>query len=106
RMTVTFGRAAESQAYRVHVPELPRGCAIYTAAHTAALESARTRGGEVVAKQNESHKWSVQSEICNPNTLVRANAGKSLREPPGVSGCPAGMAPIPGRSACVDRWEA
>jgi hypothetical protein len=106
RMTVPFDPALGSHGYRFHVAELPRRCAVYTAERAAILQSARERQGEVIADLNERHKWTVQSELCNPHMLVRANAGKALREPPGIGGCPAGMAPIVGRPACIDRWEA
>lgn len=95
--------------YHFHVTELPVRCAIFTAEHTAALQAAHQRHAEVVAKQNERHKWTIQSELCNPNLFARPNAGKSLEEPPGLGGCPRGMAPIPGATGarvCIDRWEA
>src|SRR5688572_16789414 len=87
RMTVPFDPTLGSHGYRFHVAELPRRCAVYTAERASVLQDARERQAEVVAKQNEQFKWSIQSELCNPHLLVRANAGKSLREPPGIGGC-------------------
>ena len=104
--TVVPPDAAEEDHYHFHVTELPARCTVYSAEHTAALEAAREREGAIVAKANEKHKWMIQSELCNPNLFLRPNAGRSLVEPPGIAGCPRGMAPIPGRNACVDRWEA
>jgi hypothetical protein len=98
--------AATKGFYHFHVTELPARCALYGAEHVEAVEAARARHGEVVAKQNERHKWAIQSELCNPNLFSRPNAGRMLEEPPGIGRCPLGMAPIPGRPACVDRWEA
>ncbi len=105
RMIVPFD-SSEGDHYHFYVTELPERCAVYSAEHAAALESSRERHGQVVAKQNARNKWMIQSEICNPNLFLRPNAGRSLVEPPGIGGCPPGMAPIPGRTACVDRWEA
>jgi hypothetical protein len=98
--------SSEADHYHFHVTELPARCAVFSPEHAAALKAARERHGEVVAKQNERHKWAIQSELCNPNLFLRPNAGRSLEEPPGIGGCPPGMAPIPGGRACVDRWEA
>jgi len=98
--------ATEEDHYHFHVTELPRRCVIYTIEHAAALQVARARHGAVVARQNAGHKWEIQSEICNPNIFMRPNAGRTITEPPGLGGCPAGMALIPGGKACVDRWEA
>jgi hypothetical protein len=98
--------AAEEDHFHFHVTELPARCAVYAVEHAAALKISRERHGEVVAKQNERHKWMIQSELCNPNLFARPNSGRSLEEPPGIEGCPPGMAPIPGKRICVDRWEA
>jgi hypothetical protein len=98
--------AVDEFHFYFHVTELPARCAIFAPEHAAALQAARERHGAVVTKQNERHKWTIQSELCNPNSFLRPNSGRSLVEPPGLGGCPPGMAPIPGRRACVDRWEA
>jgi hypothetical protein len=98
--------SVEEDHYHFHVTELPARCTIFAAEHAAALQSARARHGEVVAKQNARNKWVIQSELCNPNLFSRPNAEKGLEEPPGIGGCPPGMAPIPGSRVCVDRWEA
>jgi hypothetical protein len=98
--------ASEGDHYHFYVTELPERCAVYSAEHAAALQSSRERHQGVVAKQNARNRWTIQSELCNPNLFFRPNAGRSLEEPPGIGGCPRGMAPIPGRPACVDRWEA
>jgi hypothetical protein len=93
--------------FRFHVAELPRRCAVYTPEHVKALRAARAKESDVVDKNNKSHRWAMKGKVCDPHQLVRPNAGKDLREPPGVGGCPNGMAPIPGRpGVCVDRWEA
>jgi hypothetical protein len=98
--------AAEDLHYHFYVTELPERCAIFAPEHSAALEAARGRHAAVVAKENERHKWAIQSELCNPNLFFRPNAARGLVEPPGVGGCPPGMTPIRGKLACVDRWEA
>lgn len=41
---------------------------------------------------------------CTEQDRPQPNVGVS--EPPGVGGCPAGMAPLYDRPVCVDRWEA
>ena len=41
---------------------------------------------------------------CGPDDRPLVNDG--LAEPPGVDGCPAGMAPLPDGSACIDVYEA
>jgi formylglycine-generating enzyme len=107
RMIFSFDPDMAVRPYRFHVAELPRRCAVYSAEHAKALKSARVKESEVVEKNNKSHKWEMKGKVCDPHQLVRPNAGKDLREPPGVGGCPNGMAPIPGRpNVCVDRWEA
>jgi hypothetical protein len=98
--------ADEDLFYHFYVTELPERCTIFAPDHSAALEAARGRHAAVVAKENGRHKWAIQSELCNPNLFFRPNAARGLEEPPGVGGCPPGMAPIPGKRACVDRWEA
>ncbi|MFO0734561.1 MAG: SUMF1/EgtB/PvdO family nonheme iron enzyme [Labilithrix sp.] len=98
--------AVSDAVYHFHVTELPRRCVIFTAAHASALQSSTERHGQVVEKQNQRHKWEVQSEVCNPHIFLRPNSGKPLQEPPGIGGCPPGMAPIPGKQVCIDRWEA
>lgn len=98
--------ATEEDHYHFHVTELPARCAVFSHEHSAALKAARTRHGEVIAKQNGRHKWEVQSELCNPHLFSRPNAERGLEEPEGLGGCPRGMAPIPGGRSCVDRWEA
>ena len=86
---------------------LPRRCAVYSPEHARALRAAREKEASQVQVGNSSHHWELKGKVCDPHDLVRPNAGKDLREPPGVGGCPAGMAPIPGRKGlCVDRWEA
>ena len=42
------------------------------------------------------------SPACDPNTQPQPNIG--LSEPPGLGGCPAGMARV--AAFCIDRWEA
>jgi sulfatase modifying factor 1 len=99
--------ADAAKSWRFHVGELPRRCAVYSAEHARARKAASVREAEIVEKNNHSHRWEIKGRICDPHDLVRSNAGKDLREPPGEGGCPAGMAPIPGsKGACVDRWEA
>jgi hypothetical protein len=105
RMTMPAD-SIEEDHYHFHVTELPARCVVFAPEHTAALQAARARHGEVVAKQNERHKWVIQSELCNPMNFSRPNAERGLEEPPGIGGCPAGMAPITGTGVCVDRWEA
>ncbi|HOX42879.1 MAG TPA: SUMF1/EgtB/PvdO family nonheme iron enzyme [Myxococcota bacterium] len=46
----------------------------------------------------------LEDAPCTGEEVPQPNAG--LEEPPGLGGCPAGMAPVPGGSACIDRWEA
>lgn len=44
----------------------------------------------------------VARTACDPEAFVMPSA--ALEEPPGLGGCPAGMAPV--EDFCVDRWEA
>ncbi len=107
RLTVPFDATPANQPFRFHVAELPRRCAVYTPEHARALKAARERESAAVTKQLSSFRWEAKGQVCDPHLLVRANAGKDHREPPGEGGCPAGMARIPGRSGlCIDRWEA
>jgi Sulfatase-modifying factor enzyme 1 len=107
RMRVTFDASEAGKPYRFHVAELPRRCAVYTPEHASALRAARDEEAAIVDKNNQSHRWEVKGTVCDPHQLVRPNAGKDLREPPGIGGCPSGMAPLPSRpKVCVDRWEA
>jgi formylglycine-generating enzyme len=55
----------------------------------------------------------VVQPVCLPDDGVAECAGDEaplpnagLIEPPGQGGCPAGMAPGPGTTVCIDRWEA
>lgn len=102
------GAVHRGKPFRVHVVELPKRCAVYSAAHMRARKSAADKEEAIVGKHNASFKWEIKGKVCDPHDLIRSNAGKDLREPPGVGGCPPGMAPIPGRkpAACIDRWEA
>lgn len=77
------------------------------AAHAQAVAEGLERAKTRVAEGNEAHEWEARGELCDPRALVRPNAGKSLEEPAGLAGCPAGMAPIVSHPAvCIDRWEA
>ena len=71
-----------------------------------ARKTSEEKSGAIVTKLNSSFKWESKGKICDPHELVRPNAGKDIVEPPGEGGCPAGMAKIPSRNVCVDRWEA
>jgi Sulfatase-modifying factor enzyme 1 len=107
RLHETGPGSASGKPWRFHVGELPKRCAVYSSAHANARKAAGAREAAVVDKHNHAHRWEIKGKMCDPHELVRPNAGKDLREPPGAGGCPAGMAPIPGRpGACVDRWEA
>jgi hypothetical protein len=101
-----FGSSYASGPFRFHVVELPSRCAVYSKAHMIAREHAKETEAAIVAKHNQSFKWELKGKTCDPHELTRPNAGKDLREPPGLGGCPAGMARIPNKKACVDRWEA
>lgn len=101
-----FDETSASRPFRFHVGELPHRCAVYSAEHAKARRAAHDTEEAIVEKQNHAHKWEIKGKVCDPHQLVRPNAGKDIREPPGLGGCPAGMAPIPGKPACVDRWEA
>ena len=107
RIVLVFEVTAKLKLFPVHVSELPQRCAVYTAGHAEAFKAAKVRATEHVDRSNESFKWDIKGTVCDPRELVRPNAGKGFREPPGIGGCPAGMAPIPGKAgACIDRWEA
>ena len=107
RLVVEFEVTAKLKLFPVHVIELPRRCAVYTPEHAGAFKTATARAAERVESQNESFKWQIKGQVCDPHELVRPNAGKDLREPPGIGGCPPAMAPIPGKAGvCIDRWEA
>ncbi len=106
RTQTQFDGTFDGKPLPVHVNVLPRRCAVYTAEHAKALQAARAKEAAMVDKGNTSYHWEIKGQVCDPHDLVRPNAGRDLREPPGLGGCPAGMARIPGRpSACVDRWE-
>jgi hypothetical protein len=93
--------------FPLHVAELPRRCAVYASEHVRALKAQRDREASQVKRGNESFHWELRGKVCDPHELLRPNAGKDLREPPGIDGCPSGMAPVPKKKGvCVDRWEA
>jgi hypothetical protein len=72
-----------------------------------ALKAVRDREGAQVQKTNRSFKWEIKGKTCDPHDLVRPNAGKDMREPPGIGGCPPGMTPVKAKpGVCIDRWEA
>jgi hypothetical protein len=99
--------AMPDHRFPLHVTELPQRCAVYSPEHVKALKAVRDREGAQVQKTNNSFKWEMKGRTCDPHELVRPNAGKDMREPPGVGGCPPGMAPIKSKpGACIDRWEA
>jgi len=99
--------AMPDHRFPLHVGELPQRCAVYTKEHVKALKAVRDREAGHVAKANEKFRWQLKGTYCDPHELRRPNAGKDFREPPGLGGCPAGMAPVPGKPAlCIDRWEA
>ena len=107
RMIVPFDATPADKPFRFHVVELPRRCAVYSPEHARALRAAREKEGAILDRHNKAFRWEIKGQICDPHELVRANAGKDLREPPGMAGCPPGMAPIPRKKAvCIDRWEA
>ncbi|HSO35709.1 MAG TPA: hypothetical protein VLT33_24440, partial [Labilithrix sp.] len=98
RIVLVFEVTAKLKLFPVHVIELPQRCAVYTPGHAEAFKAAKVRAGEQVDTSNESFKWDIKGTVCDPRELVRPNAGKDFREPPGIGGCPAGMAPIPGKA--------
>jgi hypothetical protein len=99
--------AMPDHRFPLHVSELPQRCAVYSPEHVKALKAVRDRESAQVQKTNKSFKWELKGKTCDPHELVRPNAGKDVREPPGLGGCPAGMAPIKSKpGACIDRWEA
>jgi hypothetical protein len=99
--------AMPDHRFPLHVSELPQRCAVYSPEHVKALKAVRDRESAQVARTNKSFKWEIKGKVCDPHELVRPNAGKDMREPPGVGGCPAGMAPVPSKpGVCIDRWEA
>jgi hypothetical protein len=106
-MIVPFDATPADKPFRFHVAELPRRCAVYSPEHVKALKSAREKESAILERHNKAYRWEMKGQICDPHELVRANAGKDLREPPGLGGCPPGMAPVPHlKNVCVDRWEA
>ncbi len=106
RTVVDFESMPAATPYPIHVVQLPARCAVYTAEHVKALKAARAGEKAVADRANKSFKWEIKGKVCDPHELVRPNAGKDLHEPPGIGGCPPGMAPIRGHTSCVDRWEA
>src|SRR5262249_14407352 len=106
RTVLDFEAMPASTPFPLHVNELPRRCGVYSTEHVRALKAAREAEAAQVQKGNDSFHWQIKGQVCDPHDLVRPNAGRDLREPPGVGGCPKGMTPIRGRRACVDRWEA
>ena len=72
-----------------------------------ALKVQRDREASQIRRTNKTFNWEQKGRSCDPRELVRPHAGKDLREPPGLGGCPAGMAPVSGKpGVCIDRWEA
>ena len=107
RLMVQFEATPTKKLFPIHVVALPHRCAVYSAEHARALKAARRGDESRVQRENQSFHWELKGKVCDPSELVRPNAGKDLREPPGVGGCPAGMTPIhPRRPICIDRWEA
>ena len=106
RVTFQF-EAMPEHRFPLHVTELPIRCAVYAPEHVVALKAQRDREATQVRKTNKTFNWEQKGKSCDPRELVRPNAGKDLREPPGLGGCPAGMAPVNGKAGvCIDRWEA
>jgi hypothetical protein len=106
RLTFQF-EAMPDHRFPVHVVELPHRCAVYSPEHVRALKAVRDREGAHVKRTNERFRWQMKGKVCDPHDFVRPNAGKDLREPPGLGGCPPGMARVAGKpDVCVDRWEA
>ena len=106
RLTFQF-EAMPDHRFPLHVAELPQRCAVYATEHVKALKAQRDRESTQVKKTNSSFHWEIKGKSCNPHELVRPNAGKDLREPPGLGGCPPGMAPVRSKpGVCIDRWEA
>ncbi len=106
RLTFQFEPMPDHR-FPLHVAQLPQRCAVYATEHVRALRAQRDRESGQVKRTNDSFHWEIKGRICDPHELVRPNAGKDIREPPGIGGCPAGMAPIPNKKGvCVDRWEA
>jgi hypothetical protein len=106
RQIERFDTKPGPKPFRMYVVELPKRCAVYSLEHMKARKASEEKAAEKVTKLNASYKWESKGKICDPHELVRPNAGKNIQEPPGLDGCPAGMAKIPNRDACVDRWEA
>jgi hypothetical protein len=92
--------------FRLYVVELPKRCAVYSLEHMKARKASEEKSGAIVSQLNQSYKWESKGKVCDPHEFVRSNAGKDVVEPPGLDGCPSGMAKIPNRNSCVDRWEA
>jgi sulfatase modifying factor 1 len=75
--------------------------------HMRAVATGLEHANDQVEKGNATHQWETKGSRCDPRDLARPNAGKDLREPPGIGGCPPGMAPVfSKRGVCIDRWEA
>jgi hypothetical protein len=106
RQIERFDTKPGPKPFRMYVVELPKRCAVYSLEHMKARKASEEKAAEKVTKLNSSFKWESKGKICDPHEFVRPNAGKNFQEPPGLEGCPAGMAKIPNRDACVDRWEA
>jgi hypothetical protein len=107
RLVVPFDATPSHEPFRFHVAELPRRCAVYTPEHARALRAARSEENATVTKQLSSFRWEAKGKVCDPHALVRVNAGKDVREPPGEGGCPLGMTRVPAHPrVCIDRWEA
>ena len=92
--------------FRLYVVEVPKRCAVYSLEHMKARKASEEKASEKVTKLNASFKWESKGKVCDPHEFTRPNAGKDIQEPAGLDGCPAGMAKIPNRNVCVDRWEA
>lgn len=107
RLVFAFESAPAAKPFPIIVSSLPGRCAVYTAEHVKALSAVRKHEASQVEGTNKRFRWEIKGKVCDPHELVRPNAGKDLREPPGVGGCPSGMAPVHGKKGvCIDRWEA
>ena len=91
--------------FRLYVVELPKRCAVYSLEHMKARKASRRRRPEGHQAERPRSSGEQRQGLRSP----RVHSPERRQEPPGASWpgrLPAGMAKIPNRDVCVDRWEA
>src|SRR5215475_6814647 len=67
RTVLDFEAMPASKPFPLHVSELPQRCAVYSPEHVRALKDARAKEAAQVQKGNDSFKWEIKGQICDPH---------------------------------------